>query len=311
MSGLSGAVLITGGSGTLGHAIVRTAEREAWPCTFTIYSRSELRQVRMKVEHPRCRYILGDIRDFDRLSAAVAGHDVVIHTAAMKHVDLGDQQPGECFAVNCSGSENVIRACMQNGVKRCVGISTDKVARAVTAYGASKLIMEKLLQTAPSEPTIFTATRYGNVVASNGSVLTVWRDMLDRDGYVTATDPDMSRFWLTTDDAVRLILLALEQPAGTVTIPRLPALSMRALRDYFLPDAEFRYAGLRTNEKRHEDLLTPEEAQSVELCIDPRAPWGFYRLWPSAQKNGGVSEGYSSAAPQHTLTKGELLEMLA
>lgn len=310
MTGLTGNILITGGTGTLGHAIVRTAERERWDCQITIYSRSELRQAQMRQQHPQCRYVLGDVRDYERLAAAVAGHDQVVHAAAMKHVDLGDQQPGECYAVNCGGSEQVIRACIAHGVGRCVSISTDKVARAVTAYGASKLIMEKLLQTAPSAPTAFTVTRYGNVIASNGSVLTVWREMLDRDGYVTATDPDMTRFWLTTDDAVRLILLALEQPAGTVTIPRLPALSMRALRGYFLPDAEFRYAGLRTNEKRHEDLLTPEEARSAELCADARAPWGFYRLWSHAV-NESAGDGYSSAHPQHTLTKTELLEMLA
>lgn len=310
MTGLTGNILITGGSGTLGHAIVRIAEREQWPCTFTIYSRSELRQVQMRVKHPKARYVLGDVRDYERLHTAIAGHNLVIHAAAMKHVDLGDQQPGECYSANCTGSENVIRACIANGVERCVAISTDKVARAVTAYGASKLIMEKLFQAAPHDPTTFTATRYGNVIASNGSVLTVWREMLERDGYVTATDPDMSRFWLTTDDAVRLILLALEQPAGTVAIPRLPALPMRTLRDYFLPDAAFRYVGLRTNEKRHEDLLTPEEAQSAELCADVRAPWGFYRLWPHALPNA-VTEGYSSASPQHVLTRDELLEMLS
>lgn len=310
MIGLSGNILITGGSGTLGHAIVRTAEREGWDCTFTIYSRGELRQVQMRQQHPRCRYVLGDVRDYDRLSTAIAGHSTVIHAAAMKHIDLGDQQPGECFAINCGGSENVIRACIFNGVQRCVAISTDKVARAVTAYGASKLIMEKLIQTASDDPTIFTAARYGNVIASNGSVLTVWREMLARDGYVTATEADMSRFWLTTNDAVKLIELAAEQPANTIAIPRLPALSMRTLREYFLPDAEFRYAGLRTNEKRHEDLLTPEEVRCAELCSDPRASWGFYRLWPKARSDDGVKSGYSSAQPQHTITKAEFLEMI-
>lgn len=309
MTGLSGAILVTGGTGTLGHAIVRAAQ--AWDCSITIYSRSELKQAEMRARYPDLRYVLGDVRDYERLNAAVAGHDIVIHAAAMKHVDLGDQQPGECYAVNCGGSENVIRACIVQGVRRCIAISTDKVARAVTAYGATKLVMEKLFMTAPHNPTVFTATRYGNVIASNGSVLSVWRQMLARDGCVTATEPDMSRFWLTTDDAVRLIELASEQPAGTVIIPRLPALSMRTLRQYFLPDAEFRYAGLRTNEKRHEDLLTPEEAQSAELCADKRAPWGYYRLWPSARPDGGVREGYSSAAPSHTITREEFLEMIA
>lgn len=307
---LAGNILITGGSGSLGHAIVRTAQEEGWPTSFTIYSRSEHRQMQMRAQYPRCRYVLGDVRDYGRLSAAVAGHDLVIHAAALKHVELGDEQPEECFDINCQGSANIIRACMAQGVRRCIAISTDKAARAVTGYGASKLIMEKLFQAAPADPTIFTLTRYGNVVASNGSVVNVWRSMLERDGYVTATDPDMTRFWLTTAQAVKLIELAAEQPHRTVVIPRLPSLSMRTLARHMLPEAEFRYTGLRTNEKRHEDLLAPEEARAAELAADVRAPWGFYRLWPDARPEGEVTRGYSSAAPQHVLTREELLEML-
>lgn len=307
---LTGNILITGGSGTLGQAIVRTALAERWDAAFTIYSRSEHRQVQMRAAYPRCRYVLGDVRDYDKLASAIAGHDLVIHAAALKHVELGDEQPEECFSINCQGSANVVRACMAHAVTRCVAISTDKAARSVTGYGASKLLMEKLFQTAPDFPTAFTVARYGNVIASNGSVVTVWRAMLERDGYVTATDPDMTRFWLTTVQAVKLIELAADQPHGTVTIPRLPSLSMRDMATYMLPEAEFRYAGLRTNEKRHEDLLAPEEARAAELGQDNRAPWGFYRLWPYAAQGGGMDAGYSSADPQHTLTRAELLEML-
>lgn len=306
---LSGNILITGGSGTLGHAIIKTAIAEQWDATFTIYSRSEHRQVEMRRTYPQWRYILGDVRDYARLEAAIAGHDLVIHAAALKHVELGDEQPDECYGINCYGSANVIRACMMQGVRRCIAISTDKAARAVTGYGASKLVMEKLFQAAPDSPTTFTATRYGNVIASNGSVINVWRAMLARDGYVTATDPDMTRFWLTAAQAVKLIDLATEQPAGTVVIPRLPSLSMRAMAAYMLPGAEFHYSGLRTNEKRHEDLLAPEEARAAEVCQDARAPWGFYRLWPHAV-DGHEQAGYSSAAPQHTLTRADLLEMI-
>lgn len=308
---LSGNILITGGTGSIGGAIIRTAQTEQWPCGFTIYSRNEFQQATAKAKYPHCRYLIGDIRDYDHLSAAIAGHDLVIHAAAMKHVDLGDQQPAECFAINCSGSLNVVRACIANGVKRCVAISTDKVARCVTAYGASKLIMEKLFLTAPHAPTAFTIARYGNVIASNGSVVTVWRDMLARNGYVSATDPDMTRFWLTTAQAVKLIELAADEPAGTVAIPRLPSLSMRDMARYTLPEAEFRYTGLRTNEKRHEDLLAPEEARSVELCDDPRAPWGYYRLHTAPVANADPDLcGYRSDAPAQYLSKDAFLELL-
>jgi UDP-N-acetylglucosamine 4,6-dehydratase len=145
--GLSGNILlITGGSGTLGHAIVRTALQEHWDCTFTIYSRSELRQAQMRQAYPQLRYVLGDVRDYDRLSAAVTGHDLVIHAAAVKRIPEAEQQPVNCYETNVIGSMNVARACIRQGVKRCVGVSTDKACRAITAYGASKLAMEKLFQ---------------------------------------------------------------------------------------------------------------------------------------------------------------------
>ena len=140
---LSGNILITGGSGTLGHAIVRAALQEAWDCTFTIYSRSELRQAQMRQKYPNLRYVLGDVRDYDRLSAAVAGHDVVIHAAAMKRIPEAEQQPINCYETNVIGSMNVARACVAGGVRRCVGVSTDKACRAVTAYGVQ---VERLAQ---------------------------------------------------------------------------------------------------------------------------------------------------------------------
>jgi UDP-N-acetylglucosamine 4,6-dehydratase len=122
MMPLSGNILITGGSGTLGHAIVRTALAERWDCTFTIYSRSELRQAQMRQRHPQLRYVLGDVRDYERLSAAIAGHDLVIHAAAVKRIPEAEQQPVNCYETNVIGSMNVVRACIAGGVKRCVGV---------------------------------------------------------------------------------------------------------------------------------------------------------------------------------------------
>jgi UDP-N-acetylglucosamine 4,6-dehydratase len=145
MTGLSGSILITGGSGTLGHAIVRTALAEHWDCTFTIYSRSELRQASMRQAYGNLRYVLGDVRDYDRLAAAIAGHDLVIHAAAMKRLPECDAQPVECYQTNTQGSINVLRACQWHGVKRLIAISTDKACAASTAYGASKLMMERAI----------------------------------------------------------------------------------------------------------------------------------------------------------------------
>lgn len=262
---LSGNILITGGSGTLGHAIVRTAERERWDCSFTIYSRSELRQAQMRVKHPRCRYVLGDVRDYERLAAAVAGHDLVIHGAAMKRIPECEAHPVECYATNVQGSINVARACIAAGVKRCVGISTDKAVRAITCYGASKLALETIFRAQPPALTIFTLVRYGNVVASNGSVIPLWRRQA-RDGQSpTLTNPHMTRFWMAPSDAVRCVQAA-TAPAlspGTIVVPKLHSLSIAEMADIVAPDSPHHVIGLRSVEKQHEDLVHTEE-----LAID-------------------------------------------
>lgn len=264
MSALTGNILITGGSGTLGHAIVRTAEQEGWACQITIYSRSELRQAQMRARHPGCRYILGDVRDADRLMAAIAGHDIVIHAAAMKRIPECEQHPAECYATNVIGSMNVLRACQLQGVARLIGISTDKACRAITAYGASKLAMEKLLQSAPETPTICTLVRYGNVVASNGSVIPYWREQAAHGRPLLITDPAMTRFWMAPSEAVALITHAAAMQGGTITIPKMHSLSLSELAAIIAPESEQLTIGLRSVEKQHEDLVhTDEQATST------------------------------------------------
>lgn len=258
---LSGNILITGGSGTLGHAIVRTALAERWDCAITIYSRSELRQAQMRQRYPGLRYVLGDVRDYDRLSAAVAGHDVVVHAAAVKRIPEAEQQPVNCFETNVLGSVNVVRACNAGGVSRCVGISTDKACRAITAYGASKLAMEKLFQ-AQQSMCIFTLCRYGNVVASNGSVIPLWRKQAQEDKPLTVTDPSMTRFWMGERDAVRMVEMAAHpgwSEPGAIAVPRMHSLSLKEMADIIAPGAELVTTGLRSIEKRHEDLIHIDE----------------------------------------------------
>lgn len=260
---LSGNILITGGSGTLGHAIVRTALQEHWDCTFTIYSRSELRQAQMRQAYPSLRYVLGDVRDYDRLAAAVSGHDLVIHAAAVKRIPEAEQQPINCYETNVIGSMNVVRACIAGGVTRCVGVSTDKACRAITAYGASKLAMEKLFQAQVEQPCLFTLVRYGNVVASNGSVIPLWREQAKQGQPLTVTDPEMTRFWMGESDAVRTIEWAVEREQGTIVVPRMRSLSMAELAHIIAPGAELKTIGLRSIEKKHEDLIhTDEQASS-------------------------------------------------
>ena len=259
---LSGNILVTGGSGTLGHAIVRTAITERWDCTFTIYSRSELRQAQMRAQYPQLRYILGDVRDAERLSAAVAGHDVVVHAAAMKRLPDAEQQPINCIDTNIGGSINVARACVAGGVKRCIGISTDKACRAITAYGASKLAMEKLFQAQPICQCIFTLVRYGNVVASNGSVIPLWRQQAKAGQPLNVTRKEATRFWMGETEAVHLIEHASAMPAGTITIPKMRSLSLEELARIVAPGADLVETGFRSVEKLHEDLVSEDERAS-------------------------------------------------
>lgn len=297
---LSGSVLVTGGSGTLGQAIVRTAQRENWPAQITIYSRSELRQAQMRAKYPHCRYVLGDVRDYDRLAAAVAGHDLVIHAAAMKRIPECEQHPGECYATNVQGSANVVRACVAGGAKRCVGISTDKACRSITAYGASKLMLEKLFQAAPEGVTGFVLVRYGNVVASNGSVIPLWRGQAEKGEPLTITNPSMTRFWMSESQAIQLICDAVEMSGGTckIRVPKMGALSIAEMARIIAPDAPQRVVGLRSTEKAHEDLVHPDEIASE----------GRDYYWING--NGGTTGHSYTSAVAPRLTRDQFLAML-
>lgn len=261
---ITGNILITGGSGTLGHAIVRKAMLDGWDCDITIYSRSELNQARMRARHPTLRYILGDVRDYDRLEAAVVGHDVVIHAAAMKRIPEAEAQPEECYKTNVYGSQNVARACIAAGVSRCVGISTDKACKAITAYGASKLAMEKLFQAQRRTPTSFTLVRYGNVVASNGSVIPLWRDLVAQGKSIKITDARCTRFWMAESDAVELIEMAVDNPHGTILVPKMKKLPIVEMARIVVPGAAMVEVGFRSVEKLHEDLVHTDE-EAVEM----------------------------------------------
>lgn len=261
---MRGNILITGGSGTLGHAIVRQALIAEWDANITIYSRSELAQAKMRTKHPHLRYVLGDVRDYDRLQAAMAGHDIVIHAAAMKRIPEAETHPRECYLTNVVGSENVARAAISVGVPRVVGISTDKACRAITAYGASKLMMEKLFQAQDVSGVTFTLVRYGNVVASNGSVIPIWQQAAREGRTIKVTDSRCTRFFMDEDQAVGLIESAAERPAGTILVPKMGKLNIVDMARLVAPGSPIVEMGLRSCEKLHEDLVhTDEDALDV------------------------------------------------
>lgn len=273
---------MTGGAGTLGRAIIRRSIEDGEKNLFTVYSRDPLKQHKLKKEFPDVTAVVGDILDFESLKMAMAGHDVVIHAAAMKHIPEAELYPTTCFDINVIGSLNVVRAAIEVGVKKVVGVSTDKVCHPVNAYGATKFMMERLFQehalSEYGEGTDFLLVRYGNVLASNGSVVQVWEQMLKDDGKITATDPDMTRFWLTQDDAAEIIKDALAHGnSGEIVIPNLSSLSMSRMKEYLYPDAEIEYVGMRPGEKRHECLITEEECHFVYIPAYPN----YYILVPN------------------------------
>jgi len=262
---LQGSILITGGSGTIGKAILKRATAESWPARFTIFSRSEFLQAQMRAEFKDHNYVLGDIRDYDRLSSAIVGHDYVIHAAAMKRIPEAERQPDELQKTNVAGSLNVIRACKNASIRRAVFLSTDKASSPITAYGASKLMMERAITAQDVNPTTFTGVRYGNVIASRGSVIPIWRQQAKAGKRLTITRADMTRFWISPALAVDYILTAFTLGPGAIYIPKMRALSLVDMASYVCPGSNYTEIGTRSQERVHEYLVHPEEeAREIE-----------------------------------------------
>lgn len=306
----SGRILITGGTGSLGHAIAERAEREGWPAQLVVYSRSEARQAAMRERHPAIAYVLGDVRDGATLEAAARGCDALIHAAAQKRLPEAERQPITCAQANVLGSATVVEVARRLGIPRVVAISTDKACAPMSTYGFSKAMMERMWQAEALErPTgpAFTLVRYGNVLASTGSVVPAFRAQAEA-GRLLLTDPSMTRFWLTLDDAVDLVVRALGMPSGSVLVPASWASSMATLAEAVAPGLPITVTGNRGGEKRHEQLLSALEAPHAR-----GAPGGGYLLWPVVGPAQGVlEEGFeyrSDTAPQ--FGAGQLRSILA
>lgn len=263
---LRGKVLLTGGSGTLGRATLLAYLRKRDPLSqsdvkFTVFARSESRLARLKRAFPEVTTIVGDVRDARSVQRAVAGHDIVVHMAAMKRIPECEENTSECIQVNVEGTENVLAACATTGVNDVVVISTDKACQAATVYGASKLLAEGLVASyAKSFPrTRFHGVRYGNVVASNGSVVQLWGEQARKGQPLTITHQEMTRFWMSPFDAVRLIEKSLLFGSSVIAVPKMSSLNVADMACMLFPDSEVRISGLRSNEKLSEDLLHPYE----------------------------------------------------
>jgi UDP-N-acetylglucosamine 4,6-dehydratase/5-epimerase len=311
---MKGKILITGGAGTLGNAFIQRSVVDEWECDIFVFSRDVFKHAKLKNKYPHVHTILGDVTDYEGVKLSVSGFDTVVHMAAQKVIPAGETNVVDTLMINTIGSLNVARACIETGVKHVVLISTDKSCHPVNLYGSSKYSAEKIFQefSQVQRETKFHIVRYGNVLGSTGSVINVWKQHLEEYGKVFATEAEMTRFWLTSSDAVDLILHSLNEPSGTISIPRCPALSMRELAEYVLPEGtEIEYTGLRPGEKMFEELITREEApyiepghQLIDLCP-------VMRLWPTTRDTfDDLTEVYTSQSPDHWLEKEELLRMI-
>ena len=268
-------ILITGGTGSFGKSFVRHLLRRHQPKKVAIFSRDELKQFEMRREFndPVMRYLIGDVRDADRLIQATEGIDYIVHAAAIKQVPAAEYNPMECIKTNVHGAENVIRAATENRVHRVVALSTDKAANPINLYGASKLASDKLFVAANNmigpRDTRFSVVRYGNVVASRGSVIPFFRNLL-RDGAteLPITDPDMTRFWLTLDHGVEFVFDCFRRMQGGETfVPKIPSVKITDLAEAMAPGMGTRIIGIRPGEKLHE-ILCPLDSAHLTIEFD-------------------------------------------
>ena len=303
-------VLITGGTGTLGAALVQTAVSEERPWNITVFSRDHIKQAAMKRMFPQVHYVLGDVADYDSVYKTAVAQDLIIHAAAQKHIPAAEENILDTVRINVHGSHNVAMAAIMAGVKRVIAVSTDKVCDPSSIYGMTKAMMERLLiQYANEYEGIcdFAQVRYGNVLGSAGSVLQVWRRQAIDGGPLTITDPEMTRFWLSKADAVQLVMNALRTPTGTVLIPLAPGCSMAQLANMLYPEMDKVVTGKRPGEKDHELLLTADEIGRCEEMGDQLllTQYPVYTLTSAF----GVT-GYRSDKPLETLKASDLWGML-
>lgn len=313
-------VLITGGTGSFGKMCVRTLLEKFKPKRVIVLSRDELKQFEMQQvfsdeKYPCMRYFIGDVRDKERLYRAFRGVDYVIHAAALKQVPAAEYNPTECIRTNITGAENIVNVAADVGVKKVVALSTDKAVAPVNLYGATKLCSDKLFIAANAFTacdTVFSVVRYGNVMGSRGSVIPFFIKQRNNGGPLTITDNRMTRFWITLEESVHMVLKSFEiAGGGEVLVPKIPSMKITDLAEAIAPDMPTLEVGIRPGEKLHETMITAEDSRHTIDIGD------YYIIKPETFRYNGpegkpVAEGfeYNSGTNQEWLTVPQLRNTL-
>jgi UDP-N-acetylglucosamine 4,6-dehydratase len=290
MSQLDGAsVLITGGTGSLGKSLVEYLLKETNVRRIAVFSRDELKQQHIRIhfkDDSRLRWFLGDVRDLDRLKRAFHGVDFVIHAAALKQVDTGEYNPMEFIKTNVLGSQNVIDASIDAGVRRVVALSTDKASSPINLYGATKLTADKLFVAANNYSftygTTFSVVRYGNVMGSRGSVIPFFQEIAAKGKPLPITDLRMTRFWISIESAVKFVIDSLEMmTGGELYVPRIPSMKIVDLANAVAPGTKLQEIGMRPGEKLHEEMISADDSRRT-IILENRfvvtpvvSEWGY------------------------------------
>lgn len=300
-------IFLTGGTGSFGKAFVRYVIERASPRRLVIFSRDELKQFEMAQEFPESRYpflryFIGDVRDGERVRRAMEGTDTVIHAAALKQVPAAEYNPFECIKTNIIGAQNIIEACLDAGVERVVALSTDKAAAPVNLYGATKLCSDKLFIAANNirgaRDVRFSVVRYGNVMGSRGSVIPFFLSRRGNGG-LPITDPAMTRFNISLDGGVELVMWALEKAeGGEVLVPKIPSYRVTDVATAIEPDAPHVIVGIRPGEKIHEEMITASDSpNTVDLgdyfAILPPGDPDYVNQYCAKRGASRVSAGFS------------------
>ncbi|ARR04519.1 UDP-N-acetylglucosamine 4,6-dehydratase [Campylobacter vicugnae] len=322
-------ILITGGTGSFGKKYTQILLKNYKPNKIIIYSRDELKQYEMASEfsHSSMRYFIGDVRDESRLNTAMNGVDFVIHAAAMKHVPIAEYNPMECIKTNIHGAQNVINASLKNRVEKVIALSTDKACNPVNLYGATKLASDKLFiaanNIAGQSPTRFSVVRYGNVVGSRGSVVPLFKKLIENGAKeLPITDERMTRFWITLEDGVKFVLKNFERMhGGELFIPKIPSMKITDLAATLAPNLPIKLIGIRPGEKLHEIMISADDTlHSLEFddhyvitpsirFYDKETDFAINKL---GQKGSSIKSGFEYRSDNNTqwLNQQSLKEMI-